>query len=68
MAGSAVVAVAKGVTGCSGGQLSEMQVADEHLSLLSPLNGKLQFPRPASLPVPFTLLLHNKTRVFCWFI
>ena len=63
-----VFAVAEGVSGCFGGRLSEMQVADEHMSLVNPLNGKLQFPCPASLPTPFTLMLHDENSVFCWFI
>lgn len=45
-----------------------MQVADDHLSLANPLNGKLQFPCPAFPPIPFTLMLHNKNSMFCWFI
>lgn len=35
-AGSVVFAAAEGITGCSGGRLSEMQLAGEHLSLGDP--------------------------------
>lgn len=35
MAVSVVFAVAEGVTGCSRGQLSKMQVAHEHLFLVN---------------------------------
>jgi len=65
VAGSGVFAAAEGVAGCAGGRISETQVADEHLSLVSRLHGKLQFPCPTSLPVPFTLVVHNEDSLFC---
>lgn len=68
MAGSVAFAVAEGITGCPGSRLSEMQVADEHPSFVNPLNGTPRFPCPASIPIPFTVTLHNENGMFCQFI